>query len=106
MLCRVCPNGPIELTNHCKSCDQEPLHVNALRHQRLSPRNSTSPAIGSHQFSSWPGWTGLVSEWLRRSERNRQRAALRDLTDNRHLLDDLGLTRQQALGEADRPFWD
>ncbi len=64
------------------------------------------PAIGSHQFSSWPGWTGLLGEWSRRSERNRQRAALRDLVDNQHLLDDLGLTRQQALGEGDRPFWD
>jgi uncharacterized protein YjiS (DUF1127 family) len=63
------------------------------------------PAIGSHQISSWPGWSGLLSEWLRRSECNRQRAALRDLADDRHLLDDLGLTRQQALDEADRPFW-
>jgi len=45
-----------------------------------------------------PGWLGL---WARQ----RQRAALRDLADDPHLLNDLGLTRQQALEEADKPFW-
>jgi len=47
-----------------------------------------------------------LNEWLRWSERNRQRAALRDLADDQHLLNDLGLTRQQALDEANRPFWE
>jgi len=45
-----------------------------------------------------PGWLGL---WARQ----RQRLALRDLADDPHLLNDLGLTRQQALEEADKPFW-
>jgi uncharacterized protein YjiS (DUF1127 family) len=35
----------------------------------------------------------------------RQRDALRAIADNRHLLDDIGLSRRQALDEADRPFW-
>lgn len=34
----------------------------------------------------------------------RQRSALRDL--DTALLDDIGLTREQALHEAARPFWD
>ena len=34
----------------------------------------------------------------------RQRRQLRDLDP--HLLDDLGLSRQQAAAEADRPVWD
>jgi uncharacterized protein YjiS (DUF1127 family) len=46
----------------------------------------------------WRGWCGL---WARQ----RQRQALRDLADDPHLLKDLGLTRQQALEEADKPFW-
>jgi uncharacterized protein YjiS (DUF1127 family) len=46
----------------------------------------------------WPGWLGL---WARQ----RQRQALRELADDQHRLNDLGLTRQQALEEADKPFW-
>jgi uncharacterized protein YjiS (DUF1127 family) len=55
------------------------------------------------QSSSW----GLfVRRWQRWNERSRQRAALRNLADDKHLLDDLGLTRLEALDQADRPFWD
>jgi uncharacterized protein YjiS (DUF1127 family) len=36
---------------------------------------------------------------------HQQRARLRDLADDPHMLRDLGLTRQQALDEADKPFW-
>jgi uncharacterized protein YjiS (DUF1127 family) len=48
--------------------------------------------------SRWRGWLVL---WARQ----RQRAALRELADDPHRLNDLGLTRQQALEEADKPFW-
>ena len=54
------------------------------------------------QSNSW----GLLRRWRRWNERSRQRAALRNLAEDKHLLDDLGLTRQEALDEADRPFWD
>ncbi|MCP3470999.1 DUF1127 domain-containing protein [Bradyrhizobium sp. CCGUVB1N3] len=37
--------------------------------------------------------------------RHRQRKALRDLADDPHLLSDIGVTREQALQEADKPFW-
>lgn len=46
----------------------------------------------------WPGWLGLWAQ-------QQQRRALRDLADDPHRLDDLGLTRRQALEEADKPFW-
>ena len=59
-------------------------------------------AIARDQSSSWLGWAVLLN-W---SERCRQRAALRDLADDQHLLNDLGLTRQEALDEANRPFWE
>jgi uncharacterized protein YjiS (DUF1127 family) len=51
-----------------------------------------SPALRSRQWWNWP-------------ERQRQREALRELADDKHLLDDLGLTRDQALDEAAKPFW-
>ena len=49
----------------------------------------------------------LARGWLvalaRMQERWRQRQALRDLDDR--LLRDIGLTREQADGEAHKPFW-
>jgi uncharacterized protein YjiS (DUF1127 family) len=54
--------------------------------------------LGRRDRSQWPGWLDL---WARQ----RQRAALRELADDPHRLNDLGLTRQQALEEADKPFW-
>jgi uncharacterized protein YjiS (DUF1127 family) len=47
------------------------------------------------------GWRALRLKWARRG----QREALRAIADDPHLLRDLGLTRQQALDEADKPFW-
>ena len=37
--------------------------------------------------------------------RQRSRRELRELADDPHLLKDLGLTRWEALEEADKPFW-
>jgi uncharacterized protein YjiS (DUF1127 family) len=54
--------------------------------------------LGHATASRWPAWFDLWG-------RQRQRAALRELVDDPHRLNDLGLTRQQALEEADKPFW-
>ncbi len=65
----------------------------------------TPPARGwtqSPQFHSWPAW---LQRLLLRADKARQRAALRAMADNKHLLDDIGLSRREALNEADRPFW-
>jgi len=43
--------------------------------------------------------------WCLRWARHEQRAALLDLVDDPHRLRDLGITRRQALEEADKPFW-
>jgi uncharacterized protein YjiS (DUF1127 family) len=55
-----------------------------------------------HQSNSW---LGPLDRWLARSEAMHQRAALREIADDPHMLNDLGLTRQQALEQANRPFW-
>jgi uncharacterized protein YjiS (DUF1127 family) len=47
------------------------------------------------------GWRAV----RRQSARRRQREALRWIADDPHLLRDLGLTREEALEEADKPFW-
>jgi uncharacterized protein YjiS (DUF1127 family) len=47
-------------------------------------------------------YLSAVSSWI---ARRAQRAALRELADDPRLLNDLELTRDQALREARRPFW-
>jgi uncharacterized protein YjiS (DUF1127 family) len=42
---------------------------------------------------------------VRLGAKRRQRRVLRDLAEDKRLLDDLGLTREQALDEAAKPFW-
>jgi len=71
----------------------------------IPPAQAAKPAAQLHQSSSGlcrschrPGWWG----WL---DRRLQRIALREIADNPHLLSDLGLSREQALREAARPFW-
>jgi len=59
-----------------------------------------------HQFDSWP--TRVLRRWrvFRVSaERRGQRRALAELTRLPYLLDDIGLTRAQALREAGKRFW-
>ena len=54
--------------------------------------SGTSPPVGR------PRWWN----WL---DRPLQRIALREIADDPHLLRDLGLTRDEALREAAKPFW-
>jgi uncharacterized protein YjiS (DUF1127 family) len=61
-----------------------------------------SAAANGHQPSSW---LKLLDRLLSRSERAHQRADLREIADNPHLLADLGLTRDEALEQANKPFW-
>ena len=44
----------------------------------------------------------VIRAW---AERRSQRTTLGELADEQHLLDDIGLTRAQALREAAKPFW-
>jgi uncharacterized protein YjiS (DUF1127 family) len=51
-----------------------------------------------------PIWGAQVWRWCARCRaRSRQREALSGLDD--HLLEDIGVTRQQANAEAAKPFW-
>ena len=45
-----------------------------------------------------------VGRWFARS---RQRRALREIAQRNdfHLLKDIGVSQEEALGEADKPFW-
>ena len=53
----------------------------------------------------WPDWVHAMPRRIGRMiDRHRQRRMLVELSD--HLLTDIGLTREQALREAEKPFWE
>ncbi len=66
------------------------------------PLQAIDPAAQLHQSSSGafrrPAWW----RWL---DRPMQRIALREIADDPHLLSDLGLSRDEVLREATKPFW-
>jgi uncharacterized protein YjiS (DUF1127 family) len=59
-----------------------------------------------HQSGSWtmPA-AAMLRLWRVWIDRVRQREALVDLAQNEHLLKDIGLTRDEALDEVNKPFW-
>ena len=68
----------------------------------IPPVQATAQAPPLHQSSSG---TLRPPRWWRWLGRQDQRAALRGIADDPHLLRDLGLTREEALREAAKPFW-
>ena len=68
----------------------EGIHSNLCRRILAPPRP---------QLAVW----ATLARWIARRS---QRRALCELAEaNDHLLDDIGLTRAEALREAERPFW-
>ena len=64
-----------------------------------SPGNAALPEI---RMSALSVCLNTVATWIARIG---QRSALRDLAEEGRLLRDVGLNRQQALREANKPFW-
>jgi uncharacterized protein YjiS (DUF1127 family) len=71
----------------------------------IPPVQATEGAARLHQSSSGKQRTVRRPGWWNWLDRPFQRIALRDIADNPHLLRDLGLTREEALREAAKPFW-
>jgi uncharacterized protein YjiS (DUF1127 family) len=59
-----------------------------------------------HQKTWGTVLSGGWRRWRLRWARHGQRRVLRDLVDDPHLLDDIGVTRAEALKEAERRVWD
>jgi len=78
------------------------LSADALSFPSRRPADAAAavPQSSSGRSSAWQrhGW------WSRFGQRD-ERRALRDIADDPHLLEDLGLSREQALREAAKPFW-
>ncbi|NOJ38062.1 DUF1127 domain-containing protein [Bradyrhizobium australiense] len=63
------------------------------------------PPTRLHQSNSGAGRAVGWRRWSGSAARRRLRGALRELAEDKHLLADIGLTREQALEEAAKPFW-
>ena len=77
------------------------MSILSLPDARVSIRRS-----GREQRAA--GWAvaarRTVTRWIRHS---RQRRALREIAESNdfHLLKDIGVSREEALREAEKPFW-
>ena len=68
----------------------------------IPPPQTADPVTPLHQSGSG---TRHPQGWWCWIDRPLQRIALREIADDPHLLSDLGLTREEALREAAKPFW-
>jgi uncharacterized protein YjiS (DUF1127 family) len=72
----------------------------------IPPVKADDPTTRLHQSSSRTSppirLRGWWSWWFAQQD---ERIALRKIADDSHLLNDLGLTRDEALREATNPFW-
>ncbi|MDT4737243.1 hypothetical protein [Bradyrhizobium sp. WYCCWR 12699] len=66
------------------------------------PQACRDATAADHQSSSW---LAILDRWLTRFERMHQRVDLREIANDPHLLADIGFTREEALDQANKPFW-
>ncbi|MFL6818164.1 MAG: DUF1127 domain-containing protein [Bradyrhizobium sp.] len=78
------------------------LLTGTLSSPRARAAESTKPVHQSSSEKPPPTRQRGCRRWL---ERQDERIALREIADDAHLLNDLGLTRDEALREAAKPFW-
>lgn len=71
----------------------------------IPPPLAADPALPLHQSSSGLSPAVRRHGWLSWLDRQHERRALREIADDPHLLNDLGLTREQALHEAAKSSW-
>lgn len=72
-----------------------------LRHAAALNTGLTA-SRSNNQSSGLVAALRTLSAWM---ERSQQRRALGELAQDEHMLADIGLTWEQALGEAAKPFW-
>jgi uncharacterized protein YjiS (DUF1127 family) len=106
MLCGETPRATIEQLQQYISSYLE-LSMSILLTDTLSipPVQAAEPATPLHQSSSGTPAAIRQPAWLSWLDRPLRRIALREIADDPHLLSDLGLTREEALREAAKPFW-
>jgi uncharacterized protein YjiS (DUF1127 family) len=106
MLCGTAPRSIIEQLQQRFSSHLEPsMSILLSDASSIPPPRTADPAVELHQSGSGPSTAIRRPVWWSWLDRPFQRMALRDIADDPHLLRDIGLTREEALGEAEKPFW-
>jgi len=87
--------------------ERRPIRSNAISVQifqvsALAGRSPGDAALPEMRMSPLSVCLNTVATWIARIGHRR---ALRDLADEGRLLRDVGLNRQQALREANKPVW-
>jgi uncharacterized protein YjiS (DUF1127 family) len=70
------------------------------------PREPAGMRTFGQQFvssSSAGGWLRTLGLWIDRSRQRKQLGELAELND--YLLRDIGVSREEAMREAEKPFW-
>jgi uncharacterized protein YjiS (DUF1127 family) len=69
------------------------------------PRQAAGRQIGRQSASSIlvSRWLRTLAAWIDRSHQRRQLGELAELND--YLLKDIGVSREEAMREAEKPFW-
>ncbi len=78
------------------------MSVQILQEPSSAGRSADDAVLPEIRTPALSGCLNTVAAWIVRSG---VRRALRVLADNRRQLIDVGLTREQLLREADKPFW-
>ena len=76
--------------------------VQALQEPALAARHTDDAALPETRTSPLNACLNTVAAWIVRSA---QRRALRVVAQEGGLLSDVGITREQVLSEATKPFW-
>jgi len=104
MLCGPVPLDPIERCRHANQCDLEHTNVNGIRRDcdlPVKPAGARALRTSSKEFMAHGAAAGDPAVGSAPQPAHDTRRIGR----RTHLLDDIGLTRAQALREAAKPFW-
>ena len=72
----------------------------ALPREAAGKRTFRQQSVSSTSAGSWLRTLGI---WLDRSRQRKQLGELAELND--YLLKDIGVSREEAMREAEKPFW-
>ena len=78
------------------------MSVQLLQEPAATGRLSGDASLPGARKSALNACFNKVAVWILRIG---ERGALRQLADDERLLNDIGLTREQVLGEASKHFW-
>jgi uncharacterized protein YjiS (DUF1127 family) len=78
------------------------MSLQILQEPTLTGRSAGDPVLPELRTPALSACLSTVAAWIARSG---ERRALLELAEDRRQLSDVGLTREQVIREATKPFW-